>query len=48
MWALSSTISSVPRMPRITSAISLAIVALGRYTASALADEGGRGHPRAR
>ena len=34
MWALSSTISSVPRTPRITSAISLAIVALGRYTAS--------------
>src|SRR3954453_10496490 len=34
MCADSSTISSVPRAPRITSAISFAIVAVGTYTAA--------------
>ena len=34
MCAVSSTTSSVPRSPRISSAIWFAIVAVGRYTAS--------------
>ena len=34
MCAVSSTISSVPRRPRIASAIWFAIVAVGRYTAA--------------